>query len=153
LWNFFNNGVYENFGDNDEKGFYRVYSNVFQTVYEEEKDFVSKSKNVKKPPSFGDSKTSYDEAILFYTYWSSFTTIKSYGWVDQHKPQDAPNRITRRYVEQENQKTRDSEKKKYNELVRKLASYVRKRDPRILKHEEEQRKQKEKREEEKLKKV
>ena len=73
--------------------------------------------------------------------------------MDEHKPSDAPNRLTRRYVEQENKKNRDVEKKKFNELVKKLTTYVKRRDPRIMKEEERKRKQKEKAEKDKLERV
>eukprot|EP01080_Neovahlkampfia_damariscottae_P011077 gene11077-3783_t len=152
LWPFFNNNAFSTYDEGDEDNFYDVYSELFQTIYEEEKSFETKGKTIKKPPSFGDSKTSYSEAIQFYNYWSSFNSIKSYGWVDEHKPSDAPNRLTRRYIEQENKKKRDGEKKEFNELVKKLTNYVRRRDPRIMKEEERRKKQKEKAEKDKLEK-
>ena len=55
---------------------------------------------------------------VFYGYWQSFFTRKSFAWEDQHDLKYAPNRRFQRAMEKENKKKRDAAKKKYNEIVR-----------------------------------
>lgn len=55
---------------------------------------------------------------MFYGYWQSFFTRKSFVWEDQHDLKYAPNRRVQRAMEKENKKKRDAAKKKYNEIVR-----------------------------------
>ena len=55
---------------------------------------------------------------MFYSYWQSFSTRKSFAWVDEHDLKYAPNRRVQRAMEKENKKLRDAAKKKQNETVR-----------------------------------
>ena len=63
----------------------------------------------------------------------------SFSWEDKYNPSDVPNRQVRRAIEKENKKFREIARKKYNETVRALASYIRKRDPRVMRFELESR--------------
>ena len=63
----------------------------------------------------------------------------SFSWEDKYNPSDVPNRQVRRAIEKENKKFRDIARKKYNETVRALALYIRKRDPRVMRFELESR--------------
>lgn len=53
----------------------------------------------------------------------------------QYKLSDAPDRRIRRAMEKENKKLRDSARREFNETVRNLAAFVRKRDPRVKAYE------------------
>ena len=55
---------------------------------------------------------------LFYSYWQSFSTCKSYAWEDKYELKQAPNRRVQRMMEKDNKKMRDAAKKKRNEVVR-----------------------------------
>ena len=55
---------------------------------------------------------------VFYGYWQSFFTRKSFAWEDEHDLKYAPNRRVQRAMEKDNKKKRDAAKKKYNEIVR-----------------------------------
>ena len=55
---------------------------------------------------------------LFYSYWQSFSTAKSYAWEDTYDLKHAPNRRVQRMMEKDNKKMRDAAKKKRNEAVR-----------------------------------
>jgi DnaJ homolog subfamily A member 5 len=70
-------------------------------------------------------------------------TVLSFSWVDKYNTTEAPNRLVKRAMEKENRKLRDAAKKKYIETVRELATYVRRRDPRIVKIESEKKKREE----------
>lgn len=61
---------------------------------------------------------SHHKVHLFYSYWQSFSTAKSYAWEDKHVLKHAPNRRVQRMMEKDNKKMRDAAKKKRNEAVR-----------------------------------
>jgi len=143
LWNYFSHTCYS--GDDDgPSGFFTIYRSVFERLIEEENNEYGTS--VSYPP-FGDSSTNSKDVLKFYSHWSNFVTVLSFAWEDQYDARDAPNRDTRRAIDKENKKFRDKARKEYNELVRSLASYIRKRDPRIKAIEEESKRLKDEAEE------
>lgn len=68
----------------------------------------------------------------FYAAWSGFSTKKSFSWRDKYRLSDAPDRRIRRLMEKENKKYRDDAIREFNDAVRFLVTFVRKRDPRYL---------------------
>ncbi|KHO01117.1 meiotically up-regulated protein [Metarhizium album ARSEF 1941] len=84
-------------------------------------------------PTFGSSDDEYETVVKhFYASWSGFSTKKSFSWKDKHRLSDAPDRRTRRLMEKENKKSRDDAIREFNDAVRFLVTFVRKRDPRYL---------------------
>ncbi|KAL8832413.1 MAG: hypothetical protein Q9191_000285 [Dirinaria sp. TL-2023a] len=84
-------------------------------------------------PSFGYSSSQYEEVVRpFYTSWNSFSTKKTFSWKDVYRLQDAPDRRVRRLMEKENKRIRDEGVREFNETVRSLVQFVRKRDPRYV---------------------
>lgn len=61
-----------------------------------------------------------------------FATSKSFAWCDEYNPASAPNRKVRRLMEDDNKKKRNKARKEFNETVRALAAFVRKRDKRAV---------------------
>ncbi|GAN04261.1 DnaJ homolog subfamily C member 21 [Mucor ambiguus] len=104
-------------------------------------------------PSFGNASTPFadNDGYLgygayvrdFYGAWSNFSSMKSFIWMDKWKLSDAPSRYVRRQMEKENKKARDTGRKEYNDTVRSLAEFVRKRDPRVKAYLVEEQKRKE----------
>lgn len=83
-------------------------------------------------PEFGLKEDEYEDIVRpFYSAWSGFSTKKSYSWKDQYRLSDAPDRRIRRLMEKENQKIRDEAIAEFNDAVRSLVAFVRKRDPRV----------------------
>lgn len=83
-------------------------------------------------PEFGLEGDDYEDIVRpFYSVWSGFSTKKSYSWKDQYRLSDAPDRRIRRLMEKENQKIRDEAIAEFNDSVRSLVAFVRKRDPRV----------------------
>ncbi|ETI25276.1 hypothetical protein G647_04651 [Cladophialophora carrionii CBS 160.54] len=83
-------------------------------------------------PEFGHRDDDYEDVVRpFYAAWTGFATRKSYAWKDQYRLSDAPDRRIRRLMEKENKKIRDEAIQEYNEAVRTLIAFVRKRDPRV----------------------
>lgn len=132
LWPFFTPTCYSGFGDSS-LGFYAVYGGVF--------DIIQKSENSSSEapvflPVFGTSETICADVVSFYAHWSNFVTTLSFSWEDKYNPSEAPDRAVRRAIEKENKKVRDNARKEYNDQVRNLVLFVKKRDPRVKEIEE-----------------
>ncbi|KAJ8261415.1 hypothetical protein COCON_G00171380 [Conger conger] len=135
LLQYFTVTCYSGFGD-DEKGFYMVYRNLFESIVKEEMDH-SKGEDEEEDqfPTFGDSQSDYDTVVhLFYGYWQSFCTRKNFAWKEEYDTRQASNRWEKRAMEKENKRTREKARKERGELVRQLVAFVRKRDRRVQAH-------------------
>ncbi|KOX70672.1 DnaJ like protein subfamily C member 21 [Melipona quadrifasciata] len=131
LFQYFSTVCFKGYGD-DEKGFYTVYRNVFEKLTTEDMEFAKESDSLEEIPGFGDSQSSYKEIVhKFYAYWQSYSTKRSFAWLDPYDIRDAPNRRVVRLIEKENKKIRDKAKKERNEQVRNLVAFIRKRDKRV----------------------
>ncbi|KAI1411485.1 DnaJ-domain-containing protein [Hypoxylon sp. FL1857] len=83
-------------------------------------------------PPFGSSKDGDKVAKAFYSRWSDFSTKLSFAWKDKWRLSDAPDRRVRRLMEKENKKFREDGIREFNDAVRSLVAFVRKRDPRYV---------------------
>ena len=129
LMKYFSASVYCGFGD-DAQGFYAVYANVFEIITKEDAEFADGQDL--EVPEFGTSTSDYEEVVQpFYAHWQSYSTLKSYVWLEKYDLREAPNRRVQRLMEKDNKKIRDAEKKERNEEVRALVKFVRKRDKRV----------------------
>ncbi|OIT04960.1 dnaj protein jjj1-like protein [Nicotiana attenuata] len=72
------------------------------------------------------------QVTAFYNYWLGFVTVMDFCWVDQYDVMAGPNRKSRRVMEEENKKLRKKARREYNETVRGLAEFVKKRDKRVI---------------------
>ncbi|XP_075943660.1 dnaJ homolog subfamily C member 21 isoform X2 [Anarhichas minor] len=136
LLQYFTVTCYSGFGD-DEKGFYVVYRNLFESIVKEEMEQgkVDEEEEEEEFPPFGDSQSDYDSVVhVFFGYWQSFCTRKNFAWKEEYDTRQASNRWEKRAMEKENKKTRDKARKERNELVRQLVAFVRKRDRRVQAH-------------------
>lgn len=147
LWTYFRSSCFEGFED-DDNGFYAVYRRAFEEIMKVEID--SGVGNVDPMPGFGTLASSDEDVDNFYSRWSSFTSKLSFGWADLYNPNEAVNRYQRRLIDKENQKARNSERRTYNDQVRSLVNYVKKRDKRVLLLEVARQKERERRERERL---
>ncbi|EQL28523.1 DnaJ like subfamily A member 5 [Blastomyces dermatitidis ATCC 26199] len=82
-------------------------------------------------PSFGHKDDDYDSIRPFYSIWSGFATKKSFLWKDVYRYSEAPDRRVRRLMEKENKRLRDEGIREFNDAVRSLVAFVKKRDPRF----------------------
>lgn len=136
LLQYFTVTCYSGYGD-DEKGFYTVYRNLFESIVKEETEHgrVDDEEEEEEFPPFGDSQSDYDTVVhVFYGFWQSFCTRKNFAWKEEYDTRQASNRWEKRAMEKENKKTRDKARKERNELVRQLVAFVRKRDRRVQAH-------------------
>lgn len=82
-------------------------------------------------PSFGSAAADHEStAKPFYAAWSNFSTRKSFAWKDKWRLAEAPDRRVRRLMDKENKKLRDDAVRDFNDAVRSLVAFVKKRDPR-----------------------
>ncbi|KAG8908328.1 hypothetical protein FRB99_007254 [Tulasnella sp. 403] len=70
----------------------------------------------------------------FYNAWLSFATAKDFIWKELWNLSEAPNRQVRKGMEGENKKARNDARRDYNDTVRALVKFIRKRDPRYQAH-------------------
>ncbi len=83
-------------------------------------------------PSFGGSADEYETSVRrFYAAWAGFATSKSYSWEDAYRSSEAPDRRARRMMERENNRFREEAIRDFNNAVRSLVAFVKKRDPRV----------------------
>ena len=151
LMHYFNPSVFYGF-DDGAKSFYTVFRDAFSKLSKEDEPYMEDDCEEITAPEFGYSCSDYETVVKpFYIYWLAYQTKKSYVWKAKYDIRQAANRPTQRLMEKENKKLRDLSRRKRNEEVRALVTYVRKRDKRVqeeikkmkLKQEEQQRKAKE----------
>ncbi|ORZ02279.1 hypothetical protein BCR43DRAFT_431407 [Syncephalastrum racemosum] len=148
LMRYFSVSEFKGYNDG-EKGFFTVYRQLFQKLNDEEEDAfrndpAAEGADYVDYPSFGDSKSPFaDHGRDFYNAWTNFSTHKSFQWLDKWRLADAPSRYVRRAMEKDNKKAREAGRKEYNDTVRSLAAFARKRDPRYKRFQEEEQRRKE----------
>jgi DnaJ family protein A protein 5 len=113
-------------------GFFGFVRETFEQLAKEEEYAADyEDLNIPDYPTFGHKDDTHDDVVRdFYAAWNGFATVKSYAWMDMYRLSDAPDRRTRRLMEKENQKLRDDGRREFNDAVRTLVAFVRKRDPR-----------------------
>lgn len=156
--------------DDSQVGFYNVVSRLFERIaaeeishakhqglakYEKYHDDAPNVNVIEESmllyPRFGNSKSDYISHVRpFYNTWLSFQSVKAFNWKDEYRYSTAPDRRTRRLMERENKKARDAARKEYNETVRSLVAFIKKRDVRVKQGISEYEKQKKKKQQEEL---
>ncbi|TKY55033.1 DnaJ-like subfamily C member 21 [Spatholobus suberectus] len=135
LFSFFSNTVYSGYSDAG-RGFYKVYSDVFDKIHASEINFARKLglgvDAVKQAPVMGNLDSPYAQVTAFYSYWLGFSTVMDFCWVDEYDAMAGPNRKSRRLMEEENNKVRRKARREYNDTVRRLGDFVKKRDKRVI---------------------
>ena len=152
VYAYYTSSCYSGFGDG-QRSFYGVYSTVFSTIGKQEADASATradkrgSSSGNKLPEFGLSSASWPEVNAFYAEWSSFSSARDFSWAGEYNPASAPNRQIRRLMEQDNAKKIKAAKKDYNEGVRTLVDFVKKRDRRVILHQMEEAKRRQEKQE------
>ncbi|KAI4142176.1 MAG: hypothetical protein L6R39_005054, partial [Caloplaca ligustica] len=118
---------------NAPSGFYKTVGAIFDTLAREE-ELACEWEDLAPItyPSFGDANDRYDPMVRrFYTAWVNFATKKTFSWVDIYRLSDAPDRRVRRLMERDNRRLREDAIREFNDAVRSLVAFVKKRDPRF----------------------
>ncbi|KAI9473401.1 MAG: hypothetical protein EXX96DRAFT_577815 [Benjaminiella poitrasii] len=160
LMRYFSTSEFKGYEDTP-KGFYNVYRSLFQKLAMEEEEAFRNNPpendddihSATSYPSFGHANTPFADndghlgfgAYVrdFYGSWCNFSSVKSFVWMDKWRLSNAPSRYVRRQMEKENKKARETARKEYNDTIRNLAEFVRKRDPRVKAYLDEEQKRKE----------
>ena len=114
-------------------GFFGLLRTTFASLaLEEEKACEWEQTSPVTYPSFGSASDEYQTHVrFFYSVWTNFVTQKSFAWKDTYRYSDAPDRRIRRLMEKENKRLREEGIREFNDAVRSLVAFVRKRDPRV----------------------
>ncbi|PTU22231.1 hypothetical protein P175DRAFT_0557153 [Aspergillus ochraceoroseus IBT 24754] len=120
-------------------GFYGGLRDTFAQLASEE-EMACRWENIEiiEYPSFGSRDDDLEVVRQFYAVWSSFSTKKSFSWKDTYRYSDAPDRRVRRLMEKENRRLREGAIREFNDAVRSLVAFVKKRDPRYKSYKETQ---------------
>lgn len=116
--------------DDSNRGFYSVYSKLFQCISKQEALFKD-SGDAQTYPAFGTSYTEMAQVKHFYDVWQGFSTAISFSHLVTHDIEKASSRRVARAMERENKKVRDLARKQRNGQVQRLVTFVRKRDKRM----------------------
>ncbi|XP_062204289.1 DNAJ protein JJJ1 homolog [Phragmites australis] len=162
LFAFFSSSAFSGFSDTG-RGFFKVYGDVFGRVFAQELAYARRM-GVPEPPAppvIGNLDSPYAQVTAFYNYWLGFRSVMDFGWAAEWDATRGENRRVRRLMEEDNKKAMHKARREYNDTVRGLAAFCKKRDKRVVdmalkkKAEEEKKKAEEKerkKEEEKRKK-
>ena len=114
-------------------GFYGALRDFFDTLATEEQAACGwEGLDPIRYPSFGHKDDTYEDVVRpFYAMWNGFATKKTFSWKDLYRYSQAPDRKVRRLMEKENKRFRDEGIRRFNDAVRSLVAFVRKRDPRF----------------------
>ena len=127
--------------------FYEVYGEVFQEIDSFERKAYERAGEIDKyreAPLFGNETSVGEDVLLFYQWWSGFTTRQTFAWRDKYNITQAENRRVRRVMEKENAKIRSHHRTQYAYKVRRILSAVKysdKRYQKILEKEKEKKEQ------------
>ncbi|KAL4778082.1 hypothetical protein BJX76DRAFT_352877 [Aspergillus varians] len=118
-------------------GFYGGLRQTFAQLALEE-DMAGRWENMEtvEYPSFGSRDDDFRAVRDFYAAWGGFSTKKSFSWKDVHRYSEAPDRRVRRLMEKENKRLREAAIREFNEAVRSLVAFAKKRDPRYKSYKE-----------------
>lgn len=133
LFKFFSSQCYSGFNDS-EKGFYTVYRQVFEKLAAMDMPYMDDEEEEIFIPSFGQSDSDLEDVGRFYAYWSSYCSSMDFHWADEYDIREAQRmgRWVEKKIEKDNNKARQRARREFNEEVRALVAYVRKRDKRWL---------------------
>jgi DnaJ family protein A protein 5 len=113
-------------------GFYGGLQDFFKKLAKEE-EIACQWEDMEQVeyPDFGHKDDTYEDVVRpFYASWNGFATRKSYAWKDVYRLSEAPDRRIRRLMEKENKRHREEAIQEFNDAVRSLIAFARKRDPR-----------------------
>ncbi|KAI9844493.1 MAG: hypothetical protein M1837_005576 [Sclerophora amabilis] len=116
------------------KGFFAVFRDTFESLANEESVACDwEGLDAVDYPSFGRADDTYEDVVRpFYAAWNGFGTRKTFSWKDIYRYSEAPDRRVRRMMEKENKRLREEGIREFNDAVRSLVAFVRKRDPRYV---------------------
>ena len=134
LFHLFSASAYSGYNDG-RTGFFGVFASAFADIADGEQQAMSDGREL---PRFGAVATPWTAVEEFYGCFRDFVSKRSFGWADLYFTPDAPNRDVRRAMDKANNKERAAKRRDFEKLVRRLADFVWKRDPRVVEHKRQQ---------------
>ncbi|KAI8325110.1 DnaJ-domain-containing protein, partial [Martensiomyces pterosporus] len=129
-WDSVDPGIPDDIPSAKEKGdFFEIYGPVFARE--------SRFSNTQPVPQLGDENSIREEVEVFYEFWYSFDSWRSFEYLDKEDVDGGGNRDDKRWIESKNKKERANRKKEDNHRVRSLVDNALKADPRMAKFKEE----------------
>ena len=98
----------------------------------EDFDAESDSDHFSSLPSFGDSRSEWEDVQSFYGQWLNFQSSRHFRGFDKWNLREGENRQVRRAMEVENKKARNAARKEFSSAVRSLVAFVKRRDKRVV---------------------
>jgi len=117
--------VPEDFTDVSSVVLNKDYMNGYFTL-EEYLPLFKKIASLESGHSYPDYKAC--PVQVFYAEWGSFASSLDFSWIDEPISRNLDRRV-RRMIEQEHAKARRQARKEYNESIRTLAEFCKRRDP------------------------
>ena len=111
-------------------GFYGFLRETFSNLAREE-ELAARREGTTVPEylSFGHKDDTHEGVVKnFYAAWNGFATAKTFAWRDKYRQSDAVDRRMRRLIDKENKRLRDEGIREFNDAVRSLIAFVKKRD-------------------------
>ncbi|RLM99612.1 hypothetical protein C2845_PM06G29460 [Panicum miliaceum] len=132
LFAFFSSSAFSGFSDTG-RGFYKVYGDVFDRVFAQELAYARRMgvPEPAAPPVIGNLDSPYAQVTAFYNYWLGFGSVMDFGWAAEWDAARGENRRVRRLMEEDNKKAMRKARREYNDAVRGLAAFCKKRDKRV----------------------
>ena len=137
IWKYFSTSCFSGKFDDSEGGFYKTYSELFEELASLERDDFSADSDDEQYasfPSFGSSRSEWEDVQSFYTQWSNFQSTRGFGGFNKWNLREGENRQIRRAMESENKKSRNAARKEYSAAVRSLVAFVKRRDVRVIEY-------------------
>lgn len=101
-------------------------------------------------PLLGDDNTPLKDVDSFYNFWYSFKSWREFPHDDEFDLEQAESRDHKRWMERQNAKLTEKNRKEESARMRTLVDNAYKRDPRILRRKEEERAEKQRKKEAKF---
>lgn len=133
IWRYFSTSCFGGRVDDSEGGFYRTYRRLFDELARlESEECDSDEEGFSNLPSFGDSKSEWEDVQSFYSSWDNFHSSRRFWDFDKWDLREGENRQVRRAMEVENKKARGAARKEFSSAVRSLVAFVKRRDSRVI---------------------
>ena len=107
---------------------------MFEKLAAEDIEYMEDPDEFATIPKFGDSTSNFEDVTLFYGFWESYSTKKSYAWLFTHNINEIRDRRILKLVDKEHKKIQQKARKERNEEVRSLVLFVKKRDKRMVEY-------------------
>ena len=127
-------------------GFYALYDHVFRQIDHCERAAANANgTNYGGAPSFGDAQSDWADVARFYTHFTNFVSVRSFREAEPPElrmKRDMFRRWEQKIIDSELAALRKQARHQYEDSIRKLALFCKKRDPRVARQKANEERQK-----------